>query len=143
MLIPDHYQIHHMDLLPVPQGVLRVAHCGGLHVSALNTLVRALNTLAKLLGHRIRWDTETLGCDPSLSSIPSLEQRTLVDALEEVAAWMGAPGNEDELVVLFFDDQPNLATWVRASSHSYPRYFTSYLWTVGLSPQPRMLTFTA
>ena len=92
-------------------GVLRVAHCGGLHVGPLNTLVRALNTVAKLLGHHIRWDTETLGCDPSLSSIPALEQRTLVDALTEVAAWLHAPANSDEFLVLFFDDQPNLSEW--------------------------------
>ena len=29
-------------------------------------------------------DTETIGCDPSLSSIPTGEQRTLDSALEEV-----------------------------------------------------------
>jgi hypothetical protein len=92
-------------------GVLRVAHCGGLHVEALNTLVKALNTVAKILGHHIRWDTETMGCDPSLSSIPSIVQRTFKDALEEIKAWMDAPENADELVVLFFDDQPNLGQW--------------------------------
>jgi hypothetical protein len=92
-------------------GVLRVAHCGGLHVEALNTLVKALNTVAKLLGHHIRWDTETMGCDPSLSSIPAFLQRTFKDALEEVKIWMDLPENEDELVVLFFDDQPNLGQW--------------------------------
>lgn len=92
-------------------GVLRVAHCGGLHVQALNTFVKALNTVAKILGHHIRWDTETMGCDPSLSSIPSLLQRTFKDALQEIKAWMDAPENQDELVVLFFDDQPNLREW--------------------------------
>ena len=40
----------------------------------------------------IRWDTETLGCVPSLSSIPALEQRPLVEALAEVRAWMDAVG---------------------------------------------------
>ncbi|KAG7674064.1 hypothetical protein Ndes2526B_g02453 [Nannochloris sp. 'desiccata'] len=92
-------------------GVLRVAHCGGLHVQALNSLVKALNTVAKILGHHIRWDTETMGCDPSLSSIPSMLQRTLKDALQEIKAWMDVPENQDELVVLFFDDQPNLGQW--------------------------------
>ena len=92
-------------------GVLRIAHCGGLHVEALNTLVTALNTVAKILGHHVRWDTETMGCDPSLSSIPALIQRTFKDALEEIKLWMDAPENEDELVVLFFDDQPNLGQW--------------------------------
>jgi len=93
-------------------GVLRVAHCGGLHVEALNVVVRALNTVAKILGRHIRWDTETLGCDPSLSSIPATLQRTVLDALEEIGEWMAAEGNEDEFLVLFFDDQPNLETWV-------------------------------
>ena len=60
----------------------------------------------------IRWDTETLGCMPSLSSIPSMEQRTLVDAMKEVKAWMDQPGNQEEFVVLFFDDQPDLTSWV-------------------------------
>ena len=92
-------------------GVLRVAHCGGLHVGPLNTLVKALNTIAKLIGHHIRWDTETMGCDPSLSSIPALLQRPLKEALQEVADWMADPANEDELVVLFFDDQPDLSKW--------------------------------
>jgi hypothetical protein len=36
----------------------------------------------------IRWDTETLGCVPSLSSIPAMEQRTLVEAMAEVKTWM-------------------------------------------------------
>lgn len=92
--------------------VLRIAHCGGLHVEALNLLVRALNTVAKLLGHDIRWDTETMGCNPSLSSIPALEQRTLVDALTEIRGWMNAEENKDEFLVLYFDDQPDLSTWV-------------------------------
>ena len=70
------------------QGSLRIAHCGGLHVPELNALVRALNLVARLLHRRIRWDTETLGCVPSLSSIPAMEQRTLRDALREIREWM-------------------------------------------------------
>lgn len=99
--------------------VLRIAHCGGLHVEALNVLVRALNTVAKLLGHDIRWDTETMGCNPSLSSIPALEQRTLVDALTEIADWMNAEENKDEFLVLYFDDQPDLSTWVSLPSQNF------------------------
>ncbi|KAL6779087.1 hypothetical protein ACKKBF_B18815 [Auxenochlorella protothecoides x Auxenochlorella symbiontica] len=92
-------------------GALRIAHCGGLHVPQLNALVKALNLVAKLLGRRIRWDTETLGCSPSLSSIPALDQRTLLDALGEVAAWMGGEGAAGDALVLFFDDQADLAHW--------------------------------
>jgi hypothetical protein len=92
-------------------GELRIAHCGGLHVGALNAVVRALTAVAKLLGRRLRWDTETLGCAPSLSSIPAAEQRTLVDALSEIKTWLDAPGNEGEFVVLYFDDQPDLGVW--------------------------------
>ena len=92
-------------------GVLRIAHCGGFHLGPLNTLVRALNTVAKIMGKHIRWDTETMGCDPSLSSIPAMTQRTLTDALQEVADWMKIEENQDEFLVVFFDDQPNLGEW--------------------------------
>ena len=44
----------------------------------------------------------------SLSSIPTGEQRSLELAMEEVRAWMAAPANELEFVVLFFDDQKDL-----------------------------------
>ena len=54
---------------------------------------------------------ETIGCEPSLSSIPVLEQRTLVDALQEVHAWLEA--NPGEFVVLYLDDQEDIARWVR------------------------------
>lgn len=43
-----------------------------------------LNFVAKLLHRHIHWDTETLGCSPSLSSIPTSEQRLLEEALQEV-----------------------------------------------------------
>ncbi|KAL4419285.1 hypothetical protein ABPG77_008335 [Micractinium sp. CCAP 211/92] len=92
-------------------GILRIAHCGGLHVPQLNKLIDAINFVAKLLHRRIRWDTETLGCVPSLSSIPAYDQRLLTDALQEVKAWMDRPENALEFVILYFDDQPNLQAW--------------------------------
>ena len=73
------------------QGSLRIAHCGGLH-SDFDILIQTINVVAKLLGHPIQWDTETVGCDPSLSSIPVLEQRLLHDALAEVRSWPVGPG---------------------------------------------------
>jgi hypothetical protein len=33
---------------------------------------------------------------------------------QEIAEWMAAPGNEDEFVTLFFDDQSDLGDWVGA-----------------------------
>ena len=36
------------------QGDFIIAHCGGFH-SFFNTLIKAVNLVAKLLGHRIRW----------------------------------------------------------------------------------------
>ena len=59
-----------------------------------------------------RWDSETIGCEPSLSSIPVKDQRTLTSALEEVRDWLDRPGNEREFVVMFFDDQEDLQAWV-------------------------------
>jgi hypothetical protein len=108
------------------QGCLRVAHCGGLHVEALNDIVKALNVIAKLMGHHIRWDTETVGCDPSLSSIPPGVQRTLVDALTEIRSWMQLPENLDEFVIIFFDDQRNLETWVSCLQDSAGGSFLPY-----------------
>ncbi|KAL4424092.1 hypothetical protein ABPG75_001393 [Micractinium tetrahymenae] len=92
-------------------GILRIAHCGGLHMPQLNKLIEAINFIAKLLHRRIRWDTETLGCVPSLSSIPAMDQRLLTDALQEVKDWMDRPENALEFVILYFDDQVNLQTW--------------------------------
>lgn len=36
------------------QGELRIAHCGGVHLG-LDSLIRALNFVARLLGHPFRW----------------------------------------------------------------------------------------
>eukprot|EP00884_Botryococcus_braunii_P017639 jgi/Botrbrau1/4559/Bobra.60_2s0046.1 len=92
------------------EGALRIAHCGGFH-SLLNTLVQAVNLVAKLLRHPIHWDTETIGCNPSLSSIAVLDQRTFKDALQEIAQWLALPQNADEFLVLYLDDQPDLLAW--------------------------------
>lgn len=100
---------------PAVQGSLRIAHCGGLH-SDFDVLIQTINVVAKLLGHPIQWDTETVGCDPSLSSIPVLEQRLLHDALAEVHAWLDTPENAGEFLVIYFDDQIDLQAWVSPSS---------------------------
>ena len=65
------------------KGALRIAHCGGYH-GDIDVLISAVNLVAKLLGHPIHWDSETIGCNPSLSSIPVAEQRTFASALEVV-----------------------------------------------------------
>ena len=98
------------------QGDLRIAHCGGFH-SNLDRLITAFNVLAKLLHHNIRWDSETIGCEPSLSSIPAAEQRTLLTAMQEVADWLAMPQNVDEFLIVFFDDQMDLASWVSSHTH--------------------------
>ena len=95
-------------------GALRIAHCGGLHVPAVNRFFKILNRLATAIGHPLRWDTETFGCSPSLSSIPAGEQRMFEHAVEEVAGWMKAEENLNEFVVLFFDDEQDLLRWVRS-----------------------------
>lgn len=86
-----------LSLPPAPSqigGTMRIAHCGGLHVPQLNKLIDLLNLLARLFHRPIRWDTETLGCVPSLSSIPAMEQRLLTDALEvgDEVGWVGVLG---------------------------------------------------
>jgi hypothetical protein len=45
-----------LTCLRTMQGDFIIAHCGGFH-SFFNTLIKAVNLVAKLLGHRIRWYT--------------------------------------------------------------------------------------
>ena len=92
-------------------GSLRIAHCGGLHLDGLNKLVEALNYIAHSLGYDVRWDTETVGCNPSLSSIPAAAQRLFIDALAEIRAWMDDVGNEREFLIVYLDDEPDLLEW--------------------------------
>lgn len=49
-----------------------------------------------------------MGCNPSLSSIPADMQRSLESAFQEITSWMQKPENQNEFLVLFFDDQPDL-----------------------------------
>jgi hypothetical protein len=96
-------------------GSLRIGHCGGLKLPPVDAFFEFLNHLAALFGHRVRWDTETLGCSPSLSSIPAGQQRLVASALAEVGAWLQAPENADEFLVVYFDDEHDLREWVRAT----------------------------
>ena len=115
-------------------GKLRIAHCGGFHAPPLDRFVAALNAVAKLLRRSFKWDVETFGCSPSLSSIPAGEQREFEDAVAEVGAWMKRrlskrgqlPENNGTtsssslpppppLLVLYLDDQPDLLQWGKVS----------------------------
>nr|CCA25756.1 conserved hypothetical protein [Albugo laibachii Nc14] len=88
---------------------LRIAHCGGFRSKLIDEFVKILNDIAKHLGTEIEWDSETIGCKPSLSSIPAIEQRSVDKALEEIAIWLHA--NENEFLLVFFDDDDDLADW--------------------------------
>ncbi|GLI64996.1 hypothetical protein VaNZ11_008422, partial [Volvox africanus] len=80
-------------------------------------LVEMINALARLFGQPpVEWDAETLGCDPSLSSLPVKDQRAFADAMSEVAAWLTSPTNQDEFLVLYLDNQPDLQAWGRVDS---------------------------
>ena len=110
-------------------GKLRIAHCGGLHAPPLDRFVAALNAVARLLRRPFKWDVETVGCSPSLSSIPAGEQREFADAVAEVGAWLAArlvaassssssspsplppPTPPPPLIVLYLDNQPDLLQW--------------------------------
>jgi hypothetical protein len=52
-----------------------------------------------------------VGCDPSLSSIPTGQQRLFSDALAEVAAWADRPENQDEVLLIFLDTDHSLTKW--------------------------------
>ncbi|CAI5701104.1 hypothetical protein KXD40_004300 [Peronospora effusa] len=92
-------------------GDLHIAHCGGFKSKLLDKMIEVFNDIAKILGTGIEWDSETIGCKPSLSSIPTKEQRPLEEALSEVATWLHAPEHVDEFLMVFFDDETNLMKW--------------------------------
>ncbi|GMF45045.1 unnamed protein product [Phytophthora lilii] len=92
-------------------GDLRIAHCGGFKSKLLDGMIEVFNEIAKMLGTGIEWDSETIGCKPSLSSIPSKEQRPLKEALSELSTWLHAPENADEFLMVFFDDETDLMKW--------------------------------
>jgi hypothetical protein len=79
----------------------------------VNLLIRAVNVVASLLGHPIHWDTETVGCNPSLSSIPVTLQRSFADALAELSSWLFSAEHQEEFLVVFLDEQMDIYTWVR------------------------------
>lgn len=99
---------------------LRIAHCGGLQVPAFDRMVRDLNAVLDALGlGELKWDTETVGCDPSLSGLPAKDQRSAESAVEEIAEWIynasaATTGNgsaPDAFVTLFLDDNGDLVRW--------------------------------
>ena len=62
------------------QGDFKIAHCGGFH-SFLNLFIKAVNLVAKLLHHHIRWDTETIGCDPRYGADSSPLRRVCIEGV--------------------------------------------------------------
>ncbi|GMH38746.1 hypothetical protein BSKO_06630 [Bryopsis sp. KO-2023] len=91
---------------------LRIAHCGGLHSSVLDDIIKAINVISRLLGKSsIMWDTETFGCSPSLSSIAADDQRLFVDAISEIHAWLWQAENLDEFIIIYLDSQLDLLNW--------------------------------
>lgn len=125
-------------------GELRIAHCGGFHSPQLDRIVALINAVAKVLGRpELTWDAETVGCSPSLSSIATKDQRLFADALEEIAIWMRQPANSQELLVLFFDDQPDLGRWnkVRDMLDQLTKYFP--LESILTPPEARAMLLTS
>ncbi|KAL7687907.1 putative PLC-like phosphodiesterase, TIM beta/alpha-barrel domain superfamily [Plasmopara halstedii] len=92
-------------------GDLHIAHCGGFKSKLLDSMIEVFNDVAKLLGTGIEWDSGTIGCKPSLSSIPTKEQRPLKEALSELSTWLHAPEHQDEFLMVFFDDETDLMRW--------------------------------
>jgi len=97
-------------------GDLHIAHCGGFKSKLLDGMIAVFNEVAKMLGTDIEWDSETIGCKPSLSSIPSKEQRPLKEALDELSTWLHAPEHKDEFLMVFFDDEMDLMKWKKVGT---------------------------
>eukprot|EP00736_Rhodelphis_marinus_P008666 Rmarinus@m.1377 len=81
-------------------GRLRVCHAGGVHLDQLNHLIRRI---AKIVGTKIDWDSETLGCTTSA--------RSFAAALSELNEFLTAPGNENEVLVVMLDLQDDIVQW--------------------------------
>lgn len=41
---------------------------------------------------------------------------TVLSLLQEIAAWLSAPGNEQEFIIVFFDDNDDLLEWGKVGS---------------------------
>eukprot|EP00210_Caulerpa_lentillifera_P004079 g3892.t1 len=93
------------------KGNLRIAHCGGVTSAPLDYISLLINLVSKLIGRPFRWDTETIGCDPSASSIKAGDQRLLSDAMEEIADWLKLEENSNEFIMVLLDDQRDLSFW--------------------------------
>eukprot|EP00955_Chlamydomonas_euryale_P010733 115869-Chlamydomonas_euryale.AAC.1 len=83
------------------------AHRGSCSHPTLYHTVSPLRACRK----EMRWDAETVGCSPSMSSLPTDEQRLFADALAEVATWLAAPPNAHEFLIIDLDNQLDLLAW--------------------------------
>lgn len=130
-----------VELVHFIQGALRIAHCGGFHSSALDEFINLLNAISKLMGSTKKlWDSETIGCSPSLSSIEAVDQRCAIivcatlkpmivnfclhlmsafsprlfkTALEEIYQWQQLDENKNQFVIIYLDTEMDLYYWVR------------------------------
>eukprot|EP01091_Cochliopodium_minus_P013586 TRINITY_DN4406_c0_g1_i1.p1 TRINITY_DN4406_c0_g1~~TRINITY_DN4406_c0_g1_i1.p1 ORF type:complete len:489 (-),score=87.88 TRINITY_DN4406_c0_g1_i1:22-1488(-) len=97
-------------------GELRLAHCGGVSggkvFDAVNDFLKLVDWIEKEFKLPVlHWDTNTIGCDPSASSIPAHKQRSLESGFIEITNWINLPENKNEFVLFFFDDQMDLERW--------------------------------
>ena len=90
---------------------LRIGHCGGIHSSKVNSFFSELNSIASKLHMNLNWDTETLGCKPSLSNIPAKDSRTFLSALKEINNWLNLTKHKNEILLIYLDCQDDLEKW--------------------------------
>jgi len=108
---------------------LTVAHCGGIHIPKLDEFIAVVNDYLEQYGVQIKWDSESIGCQPSLSGIPATDQRPLSDALEEIATWLNS--HPDEFLILYFDNEPDDGDWGTATAmvELVQQYFPGKVYT--------------
>ena len=97
--------VHYFD------NALRIGHCGGIHIKSFDKFLKSLKNLIKRLGIKtgIKWDTETIGCNPSLSGLPAKDSPLFIDALSEVQSWIY--NHPDQILLIYLDDENDLPLW--------------------------------
>ncbi|OWZ24207.1 hypothetical protein PHMEG_000780 [Phytophthora megakarya] len=114
---------------------LRDAHCSNLGVSLIDALsqsmVTSLKSVLEVSGEdsTVEWNSDLVGCMPSLSGIRAEEQRLHNDSLVEVAAWLVS--HPSDLVVLFVDVGDEVTTFAQTDAllKLYENTFGSKLFT--------------
>ncbi|GMG18147.1 unnamed protein product [Phytophthora fragariaefolia] len=93
----------------------RNAHCSGFGVGfvdgVVSTLLSTLESVLDASGEdsTVQWDSDLVGCLPSLSGIKADEQTLLNESLTEIVTWLSS--HPDDLVVIYTEIGDEVSTF--------------------------------